>query len=129
MRRLLFGGPRLLIQRAAELARVDLRRALAAEPMPGEDTKHDWGEHREQPPRLVLIESARLLNALMHGVTVGAEDASQESANAATVRGRSSLKYASEIVGHSPVRTDCLLNRACAVRLRRMPRHATEDHG
>jgi hypothetical protein len=68
--RLALRGLRLLLKRAGQLSTVDLRNVLVSELPSGEHAEDDRRQHHQEPSRLVGLESARLLNALLHRVLV-----------------------------------------------------------
>src|SRR2546423_5427029 len=98
MWRLLCCRLRLLMQHAADLAGIRLR-VLAAELSPREHAENNWRQHHEQLPHLLGIEPAGLLHALLDGIAVSAEDASDETtAAAAHIRRGSPLQHVREVV-------------------------------
>src|SRR2546423_13416126 len=99
MWRLLCRRLRLLMQHAAELPGIRLLRVLAAELSPREHAENNWRQHHEQLPHLLGIEPAGLLHALLDGIAVPAEDASEQTTAAAAHIGRGSpLQHVREVV-------------------------------
>ena len=128
VRRFLCRGLRFLMQRALKLSGVSLLRVLSSKLAAGNDAEDDRRQHHQQSLRLVGVEPAGLLDALLDSVTMAAKNPSEQSARSANIGWWTRLNELLDVLGSVRVRRHCLFDGLGALRLRRVPRHASKDH-
>src|SRR5262249_20617674 len=116
------------MQRASELSGIDLRDVLITELTSGEHAEHNRRQQHQKLSGFLGLQSARLLHALLYGISVLAEDSSEQPTRGTGIGRRTSLENGRHVLGDVRVRRGGLFDRVGTRWARRMPRETADDH-